>query len=135
MRKLTAVVFMLCLSVFFQQSGAAASSATTKEPEKAETISQPTQLAEKAVEGEIDQKNACHTDSELPNKKCIAGHKIYFQSPNRTIAGPAHENGSTVQFVSNNCDLRYQVVITVSGVVCVFLPVTRYQIEDVEGVK
>ena len=135
MRKLTAVIFVLCLSVFAQQSGAATPSATPKEPEKAETIPQPVQPAEKAVEGEIDQKNGCHTESPLLNKKCIAGHKIYFQNPNRRIGSPATDNGYIMQFTANNCDLRYQVAHTDYGVVCIFLPVTKYQVEDAEGVK
>jgi len=107
MKKFTAVVFVLCLSVFAQQSGAATPAVTN-------------------IEGEIDQQNACETDSPLPNKKCIAGHKIYFQNPNRGVGSPATDNGYITQFTSNNCDLRYQIAHTNYGVVCIFLPVVQY---------
>jgi hypothetical protein len=126
MRKLSAVVvlmFVLCLSVFSKQSGAA----TPKEPQKVEMVSQPAG----AVEGEIDQKNACHTDYPLSSKKCIVGHKIYFQNPNRKVGSPASDNGFIMQFVANNCDLRYQIAHTDYGVVCIFLPVSDY-VEEIK---
>jgi hypothetical protein len=115
MKKLTVVVFVLCLSVF-SQSGAATPDATNKELGKAEIIPQPAQPAEKAVEGEIDQKNGCFTGSYVTNTTCTPGHKIYFTGAD-----------GAVLFAANNCDLRYQVVMgNREGATCIFLPATSF---------
>jgi hypothetical protein len=119
MKKLTVAVFALCLSVFVQ-AGAASQQAA------------PVQSGGSPVQADaINQKDACHTSDPSINRTCIPGHKILYENPIQQAPDSRRTASclSSVVFASNNCDLRYQVVMSNEGVACIFLPITDYNIK------
>ena len=80
----------------------------------------PKSSAKEELTHEIQQGQSCWVDSQVALKnreKCKPGQKIaYLPSSWGNAQLP-------VQFVADNCDMRYSIAMTNGGVACIFAPV------------